>query len=52
MNLEEMESRVVEIEKAMQQAVANYNALDGGRQELLYWIQKLKDSEKVSVVLD
>ena len=38
MTKEKIEKRLQEIEKAMQQSMANHNMLEGGRQECLYWL--------------
>lgn len=39
--------RLEEIEKAIAQAMANINMMEGGKQEILYWIKKV-DEESIS----
>jgi len=46
MDKESIEKRLQEIEKHIQQIMANFNMLEGGKQECLYWLDKLKESEK------
>jgi hypothetical protein len=43
MNLEKLKERLQEIEVAMLQARANFNALEGAKQELLHWVGKLEE---------
>ncbi len=46
MNLEKLQERFKQVEKAMDQARANFNALEGAKQELLYWVGKLNENEE------
>lgn len=41
MDKESLEKRLQEIEKAMEQTLANYNLLQGGKQECIYWLEFL-----------
>jgi hypothetical protein len=43
MTIEEAEKRLKEIEQAMAQNMANFNMLEGGKSELLFWLDKLKN---------
>ena len=45
MNITELEGRLKMIEAAMQHAIANWNTLEGGKQECLYWLERLKTAE-------
>lgn len=48
MNREFLEKRLEEIENTMKQLLANYNAMEGAKQEVLNWLKKfdeIKDSE-------
>ena len=38
-----LEGRLQEIEAAIQQATANFNMLEGGKQECIFWINKVKE---------
>ena len=42
MKLEEVQERLAVVEKSLQQCIANYNLLEGAKQECLYWLEKLK----------
>lgn len=44
MNKELLEKRISEIEKAIQQGMANVNMLMGGKEECLYWLSQLNAS--------
>ncbi len=44
--LEKLKERLNEIENAMLQARANFNALEGAKQELLYWVGQLEEENK------
>lgn len=48
MNLEKLTERLKQVEDAMLQARANFNALEGAKQELLFWVGKLEDEVKAS----
>jgi hypothetical protein len=41
MTQKEIQDRILEIDKEMQQLLANYNALTGMKQDCLYWLDKL-----------
>ena len=41
MDKDTLNMRLQEIEKAIEQAMANINMLLGGKQELKYWLSKL-----------
>ena len=45
MTKELLEARLKEIEQALQQILANYNALEGAKQECIAWLKKLEDGE-------
>lgn len=45
MDRETIEKRLQEIEKHIQQAAANFNMLEGGKQECLYWLDQLNKVE-------
>lgn len=49
MNLEQLKERLQEIELSLMQTRANYNALEGSKQELLYWVGKLENEKKEEV---
>ena len=38
MDKESLQKRLAEIEKAIEQSMANLNMLMGGKQEILYWL--------------
>lgn len=42
MKLEDLKERLRLIEEQMLQTRANYNALEGAKQELLYWVGKVE----------
>lgn len=42
MGKENLEKRLKEIENALEQSLANYNMLLGGKQECLFWLQELE----------
>ncbi len=46
MNKEELEKRLTEIDKHLDQAMANYNVLLGGKQELQYWLSQIKQEDE------
>jgi hypothetical protein len=48
MNIETLEKRLREIEQVMQQTLANFNMLEGGKAEILYWLGELKKMEHKS----
>jgi len=59
MKKEEVQIRIQEIEKHQQQLTANFNMLEGGKQECLYWLKEIeakeieiKDIEIPEVVLE
>lgn len=45
MTEEELKKRLQAIEQLMQQALANFNMLEGGKQECLYWLEQIKLSK-------
>ncbi len=47
MTKKELENRLEEIEKAMQQCVANFNMLEGAKNECLYWQKKFEELKHV-----
>ena len=46
MNKELLEQRLDEIEKALQQLLANYNAMEGAKQECLVWLKKIDENKE------
>jgi len=46
MNRQLLENRLREIEKIIAQAIANLNMLDGGKQEILYWLKQLDEGKE------
>lgn len=42
MTKELLERRLQELDKALQQALANFNMIEGGKQECLYWLEKIE----------
>ena len=46
MTLEKLKARLREIEKAIEQVTANYNGLNGARQEIAFLIQECEKSDK------
>lgn len=47
MNKELLEKRLAEIDRHIDQALANYNVLLGGKQEVQYWLAELAKQEHV-----
>lgn len=45
MTLEKLNNRMIDINKSIEQTIANYNALLGAKKELEYWIKQLQESE-------
>jgi hypothetical protein len=45
MKLEDLENRLKIIEADMHQLVADYNVMQGMKNEVMYWIEKVKQSE-------
>lgn len=45
MNKETINIRLKEIEKSIEQTIANYNVLLGGKQECLYWLDEIDKSK-------
>lgn len=43
---EKLQARLREIEGVMKQALANYNALEGARQEVTLWLEQLAKDDK------
>lgn len=41
MKREDLETRLKNIEKNMEQLLANFNMLSGGKQEILYWLSEI-----------
>lgn len=48
MKKEDLENRIKLMDQQMQQTLANYNMLQGGKEECLYWLKSLNDQEEVS----
>lgn len=48
MTIELLQKRLQEIEKLMQQTAANFNMLEGGKAETLYWLNRLKANDDAS----
>jgi len=46
MTPEDLNKRLAEIEAALQQAQANFNVMLGGKNEVLYWINKLNENKE------
>lgn len=46
MNITEVNERIAELEQALKQAIANFNALEGARQECEIWKNKLEQKLK------
>lgn len=46
MTKEAIEARLVELEKAINQTLANYNVLMGGKQECEYWLRILGEQDR------
>ena len=42
MNRESLQKRLGEIEKAIEQSMANLNMLIGGKEECLYWLKQIE----------
>jgi hypothetical protein len=49
MKLEDLKERLKAIENNLSQTRANYNALEGSKQELLYWVGKLEEEAKAEI---
>lgn len=45
MSSEDIQKRMADLERAMQQCLANYNMLQGGIEECKYWLKKLEELE-------
>lgn len=45
MNKTLLEERLKEIEQAMEQNMANFNVLQGGKNEVLFWLSKFNQEE-------
>jgi hypothetical protein len=45
MTKEALEKRLREIENAIEQTLANYNVMLGGKQEILYWLDQLSKND-------
>ena len=52
MTIEELEGRLATIDANMKQIVANYNMLEGGRQEIMHWIAQLKEKTGNGTVME
>lgn len=52
MNKKEIELRLQEINRIMQQTAANYNMLEGGKAECEFWLKKINDEENKSLIED
>ncbi len=46
MDKDQLEKRLQNIEESMKQTIANFNALEGAKQECLYWLNTLNHSDK------
>jgi hypothetical protein len=46
MKIEELESRLQQVDRAIEEMKANYNVLIGNRNEIMFWIQQEKDRIK------
>jgi hypothetical protein len=46
--LDEMKERLRQVDENLLQTRANYNALEGSKQELLHWIGKLEEAIKAT----
>ncbi len=46
MTKEDLIKRIQELDAGMQQAIANYNAMDGAKQECTAWLKKLEIEQK------
>lgn len=44
MDLESLEKRLKEINTQINQIIANYNMLEGCKQEIMFWINKLSNT--------
>lgn len=51
MNLEDLKLRLKSIEMQLQQTLANYNMLEGGKAELLHWIEQIESNQQNTGVL-
>ena len=46
MTIEELKVRVTAIEESMKRLVAQYNVLEGNKQEAMHWIAQLEEKAK------
>jgi hypothetical protein len=52
MTIEELEERLKQLDEMMKQTIANYNMFEGGRNEIQYWINQLKEKSGDGAVKD
>ena len=48
MKTDELEARLQQVERAIEETKANYNVLIGNRNELSFWIQQERDKAKAA----
>jgi hypothetical protein len=47
MNKDSFQERLKELEKMSHQSIANFNVIEGAKQEIQFWLNKLDESKKV-----